>query len=63
MGTKSGLDYLDESKALGAPVEIAEAVARPWEPRSTTRAPTVDFASAFTPIERAAGVTVGRPER
>lgn len=52
--------YLDEAKALGVPVEIAEAVARLWEATLNDEGADSDFTSAIKPIERAAGVTVGR---
>jgi 3-hydroxyisobutyrate dehydrogenase-like beta-hydroxyacid dehydrogenase len=55
--------YLDEAKALGVPVDIAEAVARRWETTLTDEGPDSDFTSAIKPIERAAGITVGRSER
>jgi hypothetical protein len=52
--------YLDEANALGVPVEIAEAVARLWETTLNDEGADSDFTSAIKPIERAAGVTVGR---
>jgi 3-hydroxyisobutyrate dehydrogenase-like beta-hydroxyacid dehydrogenase len=52
--------YLDEAKALGVPVEIAEAVARLWEATLNDEGADSDFTSAIKPIERAAGVTVGK---
>jgi len=52
--------YLDEAKALGVPVEIAEAVARLWEITLSDEGADSDFTSAIKPIERAAGITVGR---
>jgi len=51
--------YLDEAKALGVPVEIAEAVARLWEATLNDEGADSDFTSAIKPIERAAGVTIG----
>jgi 3-hydroxyisobutyrate dehydrogenase-like beta-hydroxyacid dehydrogenase len=54
--------YLDEAKALGVPVEIAEAVARLWEATLKDEGADSDFTSAIKPIERAAGVTVGASE-
>jgi 3-hydroxyisobutyrate dehydrogenase-like beta-hydroxyacid dehydrogenase len=54
--------YLDEAAALGVPVEIAEAVARLWETTLNDEGADSDFTSAIKPIERAAGVTVGRSE-
>jgi hypothetical protein len=55
--------YLDEAKTLGAPVEIAEAVARLWETTLDDEGADSDFTSAIKPIERAAGVTVGSSEK
>jgi 3-hydroxyisobutyrate dehydrogenase-like beta-hydroxyacid dehydrogenase len=55
--------YLDEAKALGVPVEIAEAVARLWEATLNDEGADSDFTSAIKPIERAAGVTVGSSEK
>jgi 3-hydroxyisobutyrate dehydrogenase-like beta-hydroxyacid dehydrogenase len=52
--------YLDEAKALGVPVEVAEAVGRLWEATLHDEGADSDFTSAIKPIERAAGVTVGR---
>ncbi|MFZ1161041.1 NAD(P)-dependent oxidoreductase [Mycobacterium sp.] len=54
--------YLNEAKALGVPVEIAEAVARVWEATLNDEGADSDFTSAIKPIERAAGVTVGTSE-
>ena len=55
--------YLDEAKALGVPVGIAEAVARLWEATLNDEGADSDFTSAIKPIERAAGVTVGSSEK
>jgi 3-hydroxyisobutyrate dehydrogenase-like beta-hydroxyacid dehydrogenase len=55
--------YLDEAKALGVSVEIAEAVARLWETTLNDEGADSDFTSAIKPIERAAGVTVGGSEK
>jgi 3-hydroxyisobutyrate dehydrogenase-like beta-hydroxyacid dehydrogenase len=54
--------YLDEAKALGAPVEIADAVARLWETTLNDEGADSDFTSVIKPIERAAGIIVGRYE-
>jgi 3-hydroxyisobutyrate dehydrogenase-like beta-hydroxyacid dehydrogenase len=54
--------YLDEAKALGVPVEIAQAVARVWEATLNDEGADSDFTSAIKPIERAAGITVGASE-
>jgi 3-hydroxyisobutyrate dehydrogenase-like beta-hydroxyacid dehydrogenase len=51
--------YLDEARALGVPVEVAEAVGRLWEATLHDEGADSDFTSAIKPIERAAGVTVG----
>ena len=51
--------YLDEAKALGVPVEVAEAVGRLWETAMRDEGADSDFTSAIKPIERAAGVIVG----
>jgi 3-hydroxyisobutyrate dehydrogenase-like beta-hydroxyacid dehydrogenase len=50
--------YLDEARALGVPVEVAEAVGRLWEATLHDEGADSDFTSAIKPIERAAGVTV-----
>jgi len=55
--------YLDEAKALGVPVEVAEAVARLWEATLNDEGADSDFTSAIKPIERAAGVTIGSSEK
>ena len=52
--------YLHEARTLGVPVEIAEAVARLWEATLNDEGADSDFTSAIKPIERAAGVTVGK---
>jgi 3-hydroxyisobutyrate dehydrogenase-like beta-hydroxyacid dehydrogenase len=51
--------YLEEAKALGVTVEVAEAVGRLWEAAMRDEGADSDFTSAIKPIERAAGVTVG----
>jgi hypothetical protein len=51
--------YLDEAKARGVPVEVAEAVGRLWETAMYDEGADSDFTSAIKPIERAAGVIVG----
>jgi 3-hydroxyisobutyrate dehydrogenase-like beta-hydroxyacid dehydrogenase len=51
--------YLDEAKALGVPVGVAEAVGRLWETTMRDEGADSDFTSAIKPIERAAGVVVG----
>lgn len=52
--------YLDEAKALGVPIEVAEAVGRLWELAMRDQGPDSDFTTAIKPIEQAAGITVGR---
>ena len=55
--------YLDEAKALGVPVDVAEAVGRLWEAAVLDQGPDSDFTAVIKPIEKAAGVTVGRVDR
>jgi 3-hydroxyisobutyrate dehydrogenase-like beta-hydroxyacid dehydrogenase len=51
--------YLDEAKALGVSVEVAEAVGRLWDLAMRDQGPDSDFTAAIKPIEEAAGVIVG----
>jgi 3-hydroxyisobutyrate dehydrogenase-like beta-hydroxyacid dehydrogenase len=51
--------YLDEAKALGVPVDVAEAIGRLWEAAARDQGPDSDFTSVIKPLEKAAGVTVG----
>ena len=50
---------LEEAKALGLSMEIAEAVGRLWEVVIREMGPESDFTSAIKPIEKTAGVVVG----
>src|SRR5712691_8866944 len=50
---------LDEMKALGLSMEVAEAVGRLWDVVIREMGPESDFTSAIKPIEKAAGVVVG----
>ncbi len=50
---------LEEAKALGLSMEVAEAVGRLWEVVIREMGPESDFTSAIKPIEKAAGVMVG----
>jgi 3-hydroxyisobutyrate dehydrogenase-like beta-hydroxyacid dehydrogenase len=52
--------YLDEAKALGVSVEVAEAVGRLWDLAMRDQGPDSDFTAAIKPIEHAAGVIVGQ---
>jgi 3-hydroxyisobutyrate dehydrogenase-like beta-hydroxyacid dehydrogenase len=52
--------YLDEAKALGVSVEVAEAVGRLWDLAMRDQGPDSDFTAAIKPIEQAAGVIVGQ---
>lgn len=49
---------LEESKAMGLSMEVAEAVGRLWEVVIREMGPESDFTSAILPIERSAGVIV-----
>jgi len=51
--------YLEEAKALGLSMEVAEAVGRLWGVVIREMGAESDFTSAIKPIERAAGVVVG----
>jgi 3-hydroxyisobutyrate dehydrogenase-like beta-hydroxyacid dehydrogenase len=50
---------LEEAKALGLSMEVAEAVGHLWEVVIREMGPESDFTSAIKPIEKAAGVVVG----
>jgi 3-hydroxyisobutyrate dehydrogenase-like beta-hydroxyacid dehydrogenase len=50
---------LEEAKALGMSMEVAEAVGRLWEVVIREMGAESDFTSAIKPIEKAAGVIVG----
>jgi 3-hydroxyisobutyrate dehydrogenase-like beta-hydroxyacid dehydrogenase len=52
--------YLDEAKALGVPADLAEAIGRLWESAARDQGPDSDFTAVIKPLEKAAGVTVGR---
>ena len=49
---------LEESKALGLSMEVAEAVGRLWEVVIREMGPESDFTAAIQPIEKSAGVIV-----
>ena len=49
---------LEESKAMGLSMEVAEAVGRLWEGVIKEMGPESDFTSAIQPIEKSAGVIV-----
>ena len=51
---------LEEAKSLGMSLEVAEAVGRLWEVVIRDMGPESDFTSAIKPIEKAAGVVVGK---
>jgi 3-hydroxyisobutyrate dehydrogenase-like beta-hydroxyacid dehydrogenase len=51
--------YLDEAKALGVPVDVAETIARLWEAAELDQGPDSDFTTVIKPFEKAAGVIVG----
>src|SRR6266480_179499 len=50
---------LEEAKALGLSMEVAEAVGRLWEVIIRDEGAESDFTAAIKPIEKAAGVVVG----
>jgi len=51
--------FLEEAKALGMSMEVAEAVGRLWEVVIRDMGAESDFTTAIKPIEKAAGVVVG----
>jgi 3-hydroxyisobutyrate dehydrogenase-like beta-hydroxyacid dehydrogenase len=51
--------YLDEAKALGVPIDVAEAIGRLWEAAARDQGPDSDFTTVIKPLEKAAGVLVG----
>jgi 3-hydroxyisobutyrate dehydrogenase-like beta-hydroxyacid dehydrogenase len=51
--------YLDEAKALGVPVDVAEAIGRLWEAAARDEGTDSDFTAVIKPLEKAAGVIVG----
>ena len=55
--------YVEEAKALGVSMDVAEAVARLWEIVNRELGPQSDFTAAIKPIEQASGVVVGGPRR
>lgn len=55
--------YLEEARALGVPIEIADTVGRLWEAAAQSQGPDSDFTTVIKPFEEAAGVTVGPARR
>jgi 3-hydroxyisobutyrate dehydrogenase-like beta-hydroxyacid dehydrogenase len=55
--------YLDEAKALGASVDVAETIGRLWEAAARDQGPDSDFTTVIKPFEKAAGVTVGQADQ
>lgn len=51
---------LDEARALGVPVDLAETVGRLWEAAARDEGADADFTTVIKPFEVAAGVTVRR---
>ncbi|CQD20724.1 3-hydroxyisobutyrate dehydrogenase [Mycobacterium lentiflavum] len=51
--------YLDEAKALGVPVDVAETIGRLWEAAALDQGADSDFTAVIKGFEKAAGVTVG----
>ncbi|OBK19850.1 NAD(P)-dependent oxidoreductase [Mycobacterium asiaticum] len=50
--------YLEQARALGVPVEIADTVGRIWEAAAQEQGPDADFTTVIKPFEKAAGVVV-----
>ncbi len=55
--------YLDEARALGVPIDVAEAIGRLWEVAAQDQGSDSDFTTVIKPLEKAAGVTVGQADR
>jgi len=51
---------LEEAKGLGVPNSVMSAVAAAWETANSEIGGTADFTTIIQPIERRAGVTVGK---
>ncbi len=51
--------YLDEAKALGVPIDVAETIGRLWEAAARDEGSDSDFTAVIKPFEKAAGVIVG----
>ncbi len=51
---------LQEMKALGVPHDIMDAVGRAWEQVYSEIGPDKDFTTVIQPVERRAGLTVGK---
>ena len=51
--------YIDEAKALGVPVDVAETIGRLWEIAARDEGPDSDFTTVIKPFEKAADVIVG----
>ncbi|MBX7431466.1 NAD(P)-dependent oxidoreductase [Mycobacterium sp. Y57] len=54
--------YLDEARALGLPIQLAEVVAEMWERTLSDEGSESDFTAIVKPLERAADVTVGHQQ-
>ncbi|OBB69897.1 NAD(P)-dependent oxidoreductase [Mycobacterium sp. 852014-50255_SCH5639931] len=52
--------YLEEAEALGVPTDVATTIARLWETTADDQGPDSDFTTLIKPLEKAAGVIVGR---
>lgn len=52
--------YLEEAKALGVPIEVAETISRLWEAAARDQGADSDFTAVIKPFENAAGVIVGQ---
>ncbi|OCB57808.1 oxidoreductase [Mycobacterium malmoense] len=53
--------YLDEAEALAVPTDVAATIGRLWARVADDQGPDSDFTTVIKPLEKAAGVTVGRP--
>ncbi|OCB28865.1 oxidoreductase [Mycobacterium malmoense] len=53
--------YLEEAEALAVPTDVAATIGRLWARVADDQGPDSDFTTVIKPLEKAAGVTVGRP--
>lgn len=53
--------YLDEAEALAVPTDVAATIGRLWAKVADDQGPDSDFTTVIKALEKAAGVTVGRP--
>ncbi|OBH29355.1 oxidoreductase [Mycobacterium sp. E342] len=53
--------YLEEAEALGVPTDVAATIGLIWEATADDQGADSDFTTVIKPLEKVAGVIVGRP--